>query len=157
MVVAAWVGGHAALGAFAARILFRDLPRSVAASTMTTVFREFDGLVAVAITLLLLAMLLRLLLRRTIAWRGSDWIATAAATALSLVGIIELTLVHPAIEQAFRAGDTLSPHFIALHRASERLGHIELLLMLLLFTSVAVRQSKDVQVGPPGHDRPLGV
>src|SRR5262249_2357502 len=59
LALVAWVGGHAALGAFAARILFRDLPRPIAAPAMTTIFRSFDQLILAALGVLALATLVR--------------------------------------------------------------------------------------------------
>ena len=55
LVLVAWVGGHAALGAFAARIVFRDLPRPLAATTMSTIFSSFDNLIGVMAAILLAA------------------------------------------------------------------------------------------------------
>src|SRR5262249_14753655 len=134
LAVAAWVGGHAALGAFGARILFRDLPRDLAASTMTTVFRSFDGLIAVALGLLIVAMAVRsALTARTGRWRRSDSVATVAASGLVAVGLAGLLWIRPTIERLFHEGRTLTPEFAALHRASERAGHAEFALMVLLF------------------------
>ncbi len=143
---AAWVGGHAALGAFGARILFRDLPRETAAATMTTVFRSFDHLILVALVALAAATLLR-------AWavglftRGrpvgrADAVATLAAVGLIAVGILALGWVHPGIERLYHEGATLSPRFAALHRASERLGHAEVALAIALFGSFAWRRAR---------------
>ena len=59
LALVAWVGGHAALGAYAARIIFRDADRAVASTTMTTVFREFDTLIEIALIFVVMATVLR--------------------------------------------------------------------------------------------------
>jgi hypothetical protein len=137
--VAAWVGGHAALGAFAARILFRDLPRETAATAMTTVFRSFDGVILFGIAALAVATAARLWALG--AGRG-QFVATLAAVGLLAVGTAELAWVHPAIERMFHEGATLSPAFAGLHRLSERLGHAEVLLAVTLFGAFAWRRGK---------------
>ena len=135
LAVAAWVGGHAALGAFAARIAFRDLPRGLAAPTMTTIFRSFDNVIAGCLLFLVLATLAR-------GWtRGfqarSDWWVAVLSVGLSAVGALELLWVHPAIEKMFEAQRTLEPAFDKLHRISERCAHLEVLLAAALFFALA--------------------
>jgi hypothetical protein len=133
--VLAWVGGHAALGAFAARIVFRDLPRALAAPTMTTIFRSFDRLIVGALLVLALATAMR-----TAALgfgRGAHIVAFGAALGLLVLGAFELAYVHPQIEAMFRAGRTLEPAFARLHRISERCGHLEVVLAMLLFAGQA--------------------
>lgn len=132
--VAAWVGGHAALGAFAARIAFRDLPRDIAATTMTTIFRSFDRLIAVALLVLTLAFLLRLATRGIAT--NADRLATLAALGLATTGLVELMWVHPMIERLFGEGQTIGPRFATWHRLSERLGHLEVILGITLFTGL---------------------
>lgn len=130
IVVAAWVGGIAALGAFAARITFRDLPRELAAPTMSHIFRSFDGLVVICVLLLAVATIVRLF---SVGIRGrADRIAIVAASALVLLGAIDVGWVHPQIEQMFRDGRTLEPQFAALHKLSSRSANLEILCGLLL-------------------------
>lgn len=138
--VTAWVGGHAALGAFAARIAFRDLDRGVASTLMTTVFQSFDGLAVWALVALGLATVLRAAALGREAWRGFGFVSLATAAALLAVGVLGISWVHPRIEEMFRLGATLDPRFGALHRLSERLGHLEVLLAMLLFGSLAWRR-----------------
>ncbi len=130
----AWVGGHAALGAFAARIIFRDLPREMAAPTMTTVFRSFDSLLAVCLVILALSVLVRALAFH----RASiDRFAALVGILLIAIGVYEITSIHPAIEEMFRAGRTLEPAFARLHKLSERCGHLEVIFTALLFSAHA--------------------
>jgi len=146
IAVAAWVGGHAALGAFGARILFRDLPRDVAAATMTTVFRSFDSLILVAAIAVAVATLARAwavgVFSRGTRIERADAIATFAAVALVAVALVELGWAHPAIERLYRAGASASVEFASLHRASERLGHAEAALGAVLFGSFAWRRAR---------------
>jgi hypothetical protein len=131
----AWVGGHAALGAFAARIVFRDLPRALAAPTMTTIFRSFDGVIAVSVGVLAAATLGRLWI---VGARGLDRLVAVVGGCLCALGLFELTYVHPRIEALFRAGRTLEPEFARLHRLSERCGHLEVLLAAALLIGHAL-------------------
>src|SRR5260370_42392172 len=87
LAVVAWVGGHAALGAFAARILFRDLPRPLAAETMTTIFRSFDGLIAVALVVLSASALVRVLAATRLG--APDRAALLAAAPLVALGLLQ--------------------------------------------------------------------
>lgn len=143
---AAWVGGHAALGAYAARIAFRDLPREAAAATMTTIFSSFDSLAAACVLLLAAATVARVwalgILGRHGATRRSDLLATLAAVGLVAVGLLTLLWVHPQIEAMFRAGATGGSRFQTLHRVSERLGHAEVVLTIALFGGFAWRRAK---------------
>src|SRR5262245_54478210 len=120
LAVMAWVGGHAALGAFAARIVFRELPREQAAPTMTAVFRSFDKLMLAAVVVVAACAIVRALAVRT-----EGWPILAVAVGLVALGAFELAYVHPAIETMFREGRTLEPQFAALHKLSERCGHLE--------------------------------
>jgi uncharacterized membrane protein len=130
LAVCAWVGGHAALGAFAARIVFAEAPRPIAAQAMSRVFHEFDGVIDAAVAVLLVAGVIRLFtigLRRRV-----DWVAAIAAALLIVLGLFEVSWVHPQIEQLFHAGRTLDPEFASLHRLSERCGHLEVMLAATL-------------------------
>ncbi len=135
LAVVAWVGGHAALGAFAARIAFRDLPRALAASTMTTIFHSFDGVIVAALIALALATVGRMLALGL--GRRVDRVALGAALALCAVGALEIFYVHPNIEAMFAAGRTLEPAFASLHKLSERCGHVEVALTALLLGAFA--------------------
>jgi hypothetical protein len=135
LAVAAWVGGMVALGAFVARIVFRDLPRALAAPTMSTIFRSFDQLIVVALVLLALAALARLW---ALGLRGrADRIALAAVAALLVLGVLDVGFVHPAIARMFDAGRTLEPQFRALHSLSSRAANLEVLVAALLLGAFA--------------------
>ena len=135
LAIVAWVGGHAALGAFAARIAFRDLPRLYAAQTMTTVFRSFDGLIAAAMVVLLAAAILRALGAGL--GRRADRIAFFAALALCALGLFELSWVHPQIQEMFDAGRTLEPQFQSMHKLSARCANVEIALSALVLGAQA--------------------
>src|SRR5262249_55095405 len=135
LAVAAWVGGTVALGAYTARIVFRDLPRGLAAPTMSTIFRSFDGLVVGCLVALALATLVRLW---AVGVRGrADRIALVAAAALVALGTLDVAWVHPAIERMFLAGRTLEPEFAALHKLSTRSANLEVICAILLLGSHA--------------------
>jgi hypothetical protein len=131
LALVAWVGGHAALGAFAARIVFRDLPRPLAASTMSTIFSSFDTLVGVGAAIVFAAALARFVARR-----GSsttlDLLISAACGFLVFIGAFEVLWLNRQIVEMFHAGRTLEPAFGALHRLSERCGHLEVLLAAVI-------------------------
>jgi uncharacterized membrane protein len=130
LAMTAWVGGHAALGAFAARIAFQELPREMAAQTMTRVFREFDRLMWVAIVLVVACALLGVILRGG-AFRSQ--VRLGVELGLCALGLFEVLYVHPGIETLYQAGRTLDPAFAALHRLSERCAHGEVLLVVVIF------------------------
>jgi hypothetical protein len=135
LAVVAWVGGMVALGAFTARIVFRDLPRALAAPTMSTIFRSFDGLIVAALVLLGASAATRLW---ALGLRGrADRIALAAAGALLALGILDVGFVHPAIARMFDAGRTLEPQFRALHQLSSRAVNLEVLVSALLLGAYA--------------------
>ena len=127
LALVAWVGGHAALGAFAARIVFRDLPRPLAASTMSTIFSSFDTLIGLMAGLLFGAVVVRFLDLRENA-RRVDHVVTIAGLFIACLGVFEIFYVNRQILEMFQAGRTLEPAFQSLHHLSERCGHLEVLL-----------------------------
>jgi hypothetical protein len=135
LAVVAWVGGHSALGAFAARIVFRELPRAQAAPTMNAVFRSFDAVIVAALVVLAVATVARAIASRL--GGRADRVALGAALGLIAVGAIECVYIHPKITELFVAGRTLEPAFASLHRLSERCGHLEVLLTALLLGAQA--------------------
>ena len=118
-MLVAWVGGQAALGAFAARIVFRDLPRELAAPTMNAVFRSFDHLLGIAVMLFSLCLAVRTWLV------PKDRVTVGIGAFIAAIGLFEVLYVHPHIEQMFLAGRTLEPAFRTLHGLSEKCGHLE--------------------------------
>jgi len=140
LAVGAWVGGTIALGAFTARIIFRDLPRGLAAPTMSTIFRSFDGVVVACLVIIALAVSARLLL---LGVRGRpDRIALVAGTALVILGAIDVAYTHPTIERMFLEGRTLEPAFAALHKLSSRSANLEAICGILLVGAHAFGRSK---------------
>ena len=129
LAMLAWVGGQAALGAFAARIAFQELARPDAARTMNRVFHEFDRVIIVAIVMLAFAALLGLWARGLGAW---SQIRFGLELGLAALGLFEVLHVHPGIEAMFTAGRTLEPAFAALHHLSERCAHAEAALVVAL-------------------------
>jgi putative copper export protein len=141
VALAAWVGGIVALGAFAARIAFRDLPRGLAAPTMSTIFRSFDGVVVACVVVVAIGTGVRLV---AVGLRGrADRIALVAGTALVILGALDVGYVHPAIERMFREGRTLEPAFAALHTLSSRSANLEALCALLVFAAHAWSHKRD--------------
>ncbi len=145
LVLVAWVGGHAALGAFGARIVFQELPRGDAARTMTRVFHEFDRLILVGIVVLLVCAVLGLLLR---GGQTLSQVRFGLELGLCALGLFEVFHVHALIESMFVAGRTLEPAFQAAHRLSERCVHGEVLLVIACF-SVRAGSSR----GAARHER----
>jgi hypothetical protein len=135
LALVAWIGGTFALGAFTARIVFRDLPRDLAAPTMSTIFRSFDGVVVTCVVVLAVALGARLV---AVGVRGrADRIALVAGTALVVLGALDVGYVHPAIERMFREGRTLEPAFAALHQLSTRSANLEAICAILLLGAQA--------------------
>jgi putative copper export protein len=130
LAVAAWVGGMFALGAFSARIVFRDLPRDLAAPTMSAIFRSFDGVVVACVVLVALATGVRLIVLGVRS--RADRIALVAGTALCVLGLIDIGYVHPTIEHMFLEGRTLEPAFQALHKLSSRSANLEAICAILM-------------------------
>jgi hypothetical protein len=130
VALVAWIGGIFALGAFAARIVFRDLPRALAAPAMSTIFRSFDGVVVACVVVVALATGWRLI---ALGVRSrADRIALVAGTALTLLGALDVGYVHPGIERMFLQGRTLEPAFQALHQLSSRSANLEAVCAVLL-------------------------
>jgi hypothetical protein len=143
LALVAWVGGHAALGAFAARIVFRDLPRPLAASTMSTIFSSFDGLIAGAAVIVLLATLARAFVLRG-SFTRADLVVTVCGCFLVAIGIFEVAWLNRQIVDMFHAGRTLEPAFQSLHRLSERCGHLEVVLAIAIFGGQSWSRSREV-------------
>lgn len=133
LATAAWVGGHAALGAFAARIAFQELPRAEAARTMTRVFHEFDFVVLACIAVLSVAAIGGAAARRS---SVRSQVRLGLELGLCVLGLFEVYYVHAHIEAMFAAGRTLEPAFQVFHRLSERCSHAELGLFV---AAVAIR------------------
>jgi hypothetical protein len=129
LALVAWVGGHAALGAFAARIVFRDLPRPLAASTMSTIFSSFDNLIGVMV-----AVILGAAVTRVVAKRG-DWLIVGACFFLVALGAFEIAYVNRQILEMFQAGRTLEPAFASLHKLAERCGHLEVVSAAVILSA----------------------
>lgn len=141
VALVAWVGGMVALGAFAARIAFRDLPRDLAAPTMSTIFRSFDGVVVACVVLVAVGTGLRLM---AYGMRGrADRIALVAGTALTILGAIDVGYTHPTIERMFLAGRTLEPAFAALHKLSSRSANLEAICAILVLGAFAWSRKRE--------------
>jgi hypothetical protein len=140
LAIVAWVGGFTALGAFTAPIVFRELPRDLAAPTMSTIFRSFDAVIVACVVIVALTVGARLVLRGI---RGrADRIALVAGTAMVLLGLIDIAWVHPTIGRMFREGRTLEPAFAALHTLSRRSATLETICAILILGAHAFGRSK---------------
>lgn len=135
LAVTAWVGGIAALGAYSARIVFRDLPRETAAPTMNAIFDSFDKLIVVALVVLAAATVARVYAVGL--GKRADRIALAAGVCLVLLGIFDVGYIHPAISRMFIEQRTLEPLFQALHQTSTRAANLEVAISALLFGAQA--------------------
>jgi hypothetical protein len=150
----AWVGGHAALGAFGARIAFQELPRVDAARTMTRVFHEFDRLVLVGALLIGVLGLVGLAVRPR---RLASSVRTGLELGLCVLGLVEVFHVHAVIEGLFAAGETLGPAFRAAHRLSEKCAHGEVVLCLAWFvTQATLCYGRSGMVESARHEHPSG-
>lgn len=127
LAMVVWVGGQAALGAFAARIAFQELDRPDAARTMNRVFSEFDHVIVVAIVLLAAAAVAGVISRRA---SIASQIRLGLELGLCALGLFEVFYVHAHIEMMFSAGRTLEPAFRAMHTLSEKCAHGEALLVV---------------------------
>ena len=140
LALAAWIGGMLALGAFAARIVFGELPRDLAAPTMSTIFRSFDGLVVACVIAVAVAGGVRLL---AVGIRGrADRIALVASSSLVVLGLLDVGYVHPGIERMFRQGRTLEPAFAALHQLSSRSLQLEAICAILVLGAYALGRTR---------------
>ena len=136
LALGTWVGGTFALGAFTARIVFRDLPRNLAAPTMSTIFRSFDGVVVACLIAVAVATGVRLI---AVGVRDrADRIALVASSALVVLGLLDVGWVHPGIERMFREGRTLEPAFQALHQLSSRSANLEAICAILVIGAYAL-------------------
>jgi hypothetical protein len=135
LAVTAWVGGIAALGAYTARIVFRDLPRETAAPTMNAIFDSFDTLIVVALVVLAAATVARAYALGL--GKRADRIALAAGVALLIAGTIDVAYLHPAISRMFYQQRTLEPLFTALHETSSRAAKLEIFAAALMFGAQA--------------------
>lgn len=140
LALGTWVGGMFALGAFSARIVFRDLPRDLAAPTMSTIFRSFDGVVVACVIAVAVATGIRLL---AVGIRGrADRIALVASSALVVLGLLDVGYVHPGIERMFHEGRTLEPAFQALHQLSSRSANLEAICAILVIGAHALGRKR---------------
>ena len=129
LALVAWVGGQAALGAFAARIVFGELDRPDAARTMSRVFHEFDYVILAGVAVLALCAIGGLVAR------GLDrpsQVRFGLELGLCALGLFEVFWVHAHVESMFHEGRTLEPAFQALHHLSERCAHLELVLLVAI-------------------------
>jgi hypothetical protein len=135
LAVTAWIGGIVALGAFTARIVFAELPRGMAAPTMSHIFGSFDGVIVIALCLVAAAAVARYV-ALGMATRA-DRIFMGAAGALLALGILDVAWVHPQIRAMFEAGRTLEPEFARLHTLSTRSANLEVVAAALMFVALA--------------------
>lgn len=135
LALCAWVGGRAALGAFAARLVFGTLPRAMAAPTMNQIFRQFDWVIWSALVLIVVALLLR------VAAPLDRWLFGAGGLLLVL-GLGDVLYTSPHITALWEAGQSGSPEFATIHHLSERSAHLELALAIVVFVLLARRRTQ---------------
>jgi putative copper export protein len=135
LALVAWLGGIVALGAFAARIIFRELPLDVAAPTMNAIFRSFDGVIVACLVVVAVTTGVRLMVNGLRS--RPDRIALVAGTALTVLGALDVGYVHPGITRMFREGRTQEPAFAALHQLSRRSVDLEAICAILILGALA--------------------
>ena len=73
----------------------------------------------------------------------ADRIALVAATALVVLGCLDVGYVHPGIERMFREGRTLEPAFAALHTLSSRSANLEAICAILVLGAHALGRRRE--------------
>lgn len=135
--LALMVGGMLALGAFTAPVVFHQLPRPMAAPVMATIFTRYDIVVLVALGMTIMGEVLR---------KASCLVPCRSRLSITrkvMLGLLTLsvlystTCINPRIEQMNLAGlhrdaSEAGQQFDKLHKRSEQLYKLELLLAVLL-------------------------
>jgi hypothetical protein len=135
LAVTVWIGGAVALNTVTAHHVFHELPRALAAPTMSSIFGAFDSLIVVALCILVAATVTRLW---ALGWGGrADRIAIAGAVALLVLGALDVGYIHRQIAQLYAADRTLDPQFASLHTVSRHSLHLELIATTLMLGGFA--------------------
>ncbi|WP_303674240.1 DUF4149 domain-containing protein [Vampirovibrio chlorellavorus] len=137
--LAIMAGGMLALGAFTAPTVFHTLPREEAAPLMAQIFTRFDTVLQMALGLALLGEALRRAARPSLWIQGLGGRLRLVILALLTVTLLYATVVvNPQITELNRAGvqrnltTAQGQRFERVHRLSENLYKLDLLLVLLL-------------------------
>ena len=124
--LALWIGGAVALGALTAPALFRALPRSDAGAIFGPILRRFARLRVGALLLVIIGAAAKHFIWETHAstpWIVIRWLAIAIP---AVTVVYEIVGLEPAL--VARRG---TPEFQPLHRRSENLMKLSLLLTLV--------------------------
>ena len=133
------IGGLLALGAFTAPVLFRQFARPEAGLAMTVIFRRYDMVVLIAGLMVLAGEVFRIIAMGRFA--TGSWIpGFRLGLLLALVASIVFSTqsLNPKLEalqkvEGYGTGqDTGSASFHALHKQSEQLSKLQLLLAVLV-------------------------
>lgn len=136
--LALMVGGMLALGAFTAPAVFGGLPRDMAAPVMATIFIRYDIVLMVALGLVVLGEWLRWVSHTLPVKSRLNGLRYVLLGGLALGLIYSTQVINPQIEKLNRAGVQRSlftaegKHFEALHKRSESIYKLELIIALLL-------------------------
>jgi hypothetical protein len=151
--LALMAGGMLALGAVAAPLVFKSLPREAAAPLMASIFRHYDLVLLGALGLTLLGEMLRIASRQML-WHPKVAMVRGLIL-LSLTGMLlySTTGVNPQIAALNRAGvhrnlqTEEGRHFERLHKLSEKLYKLSLLcsVCLILLTPFAGKPIRGVE------------
>lgn len=137
LAICAWIGGRTALGAFTARILFRKLPRELAAPTMNQIFTEYDWVVRAALVLIVIGLVSRVVTSGTV-----DRLLLASGAILLALGLFDQLYLAPHMSALYEAGRSGEPEFARLHRLTSASANLELLAGLALFGGMAVARRR---------------
>jgi putative copper export protein len=116
LALSVWIGGVVALGALAAPVLFRALPRPDAGAIFGPILRRFSRVRLVCVVVMILAAMCKYLVWETHVvspWIAIRWLALASMAAIVLY---ELFGLEPAMERSRG-----TPEFGRLHKRSELL------------------------------------
>lgn len=136
------VGGMLALGAFTAPVLFKMFPRPEAGEAMTIIFRRYDTVLLVALALIVVGQVASWL-TTGFPWEMgfSGWVRFGVFVALVVTMAYGTLIVSPKMSAMlnmdnFRDNATLQQEFRDLHKKSEKVYKLGMLLAVLMMFSL---------------------
>jgi len=141
------VGGMLALGAFAAPAVFSGLPRNLAAPVMARIFTRYDVVILISMLLAHVGEYFRWISHAFVKKSRINYLRLGLLGVLTVGVIYSTQVLNPKIEEMNMSGirrgtATVEGHrFDALHKRSENIYKLELLIaVLLLLLTPFVRQ-----------------